>query len=181
MNLQCFAIVALAFTHFTGYIHIGQEVHLDFDDTLTLTSFTTSSLYIEGEAPRCVTSDACLRDLCEEFTDAGEGIGVGSRVRARCASDRRLIDVDNLVQICQALDILVCSRLIVGAEKGMGEFPIENISNQCTFARARYTCHSNKLAEGYLNSNVLEIVLACALDHQGVPIAIALVCKSLDT
>src|SRR5579884_495292 len=166
MNLQCFAIVALAFTHFTGYIHIRQEVHLDFDDTLTLTGFTTSSLYIEGEAPRCVTANACLWDLCKEFPDAGEGVGVGSRVRARCASDRRLIDVDNLVQICQTLDIFVCSRLVVGAEEGMGEFPIENISNQCTFARARHPCHSNKLAEGYLNGNVFEIVLTSTLDNQ---------------
>src|SRR5438874_4416651 len=154
MDLQGFAIVALAFTHLTWYIHIGQEVHLDFDDTLTLTGFTTSSLYIEGEASGCVTANACLRDLCKEFTDTREGIGVGSRVRAWGASNRRLIDVNNLVQVCQALDILVCSRLVVGAEKGMGEFPIENIGNQCTFARARHSCHSDKLAKRYLNGNV---------------------------
>src|SRR5256885_378380 len=102
MDLQCFTVVALAMADFAGHIDIGQEVHFDLDDTLTPTGFTAPAFDVEGEAPRLVTSNARLWHMGKEFADTCEGVGIGRRVGARRTPNRRLIDINYLIQILQA-------------------------------------------------------------------------------
>ena len=47
----------------------------------------------------------------EQFANGGEQPGVSGRVGARCAADRRLVDIDNLVEQFQTLYGAVGSRL----------------------------------------------------------------------
>ena len=51
----------------------------------------------------------------EPFADRGEGAGVGRRIGARRAADRRLVDVDDLVDVLEALDAVVRGRRQRGA------------------------------------------------------------------
>ena len=51
-NLQSFAIIALTMANLTRNVNIRQEVHLDFNLTVTLTGFAATSRYVEREAPR---------------------------------------------------------------------------------------------------------------------------------
>ena len=45
--------------------------------------------------------------LCEQFPDVIEHADIGGRVRARRATDWRLIDIDDLVDQFHTLDALV--------------------------------------------------------------------------
>ena len=58
MNLQRFSIVAFTLTYFARHIHVRQEVHLDFDNTLAFTGFTTTTFDIERESTWQVATNA---------------------------------------------------------------------------------------------------------------------------
>src|SRR5258708_19073687 len=104
MDLQGLGIVALDLTDLARHVHIGQEVHLNFDDALPFAGLAPSSLHIKREAARLVAAYARLGYLGKEFTDAGERSGIGRRIGAWCAPNRRLIDIDYLVQVLHTLN-----------------------------------------------------------------------------
>ena len=106
-DVKGFAVVALALAHLAGHVHIRQKVHLDFDNAITLAGFTTATLDVETEASRLVSADFRFRELGEEIADMGEHTGVGRRVGTRRAPDRRLVDVDHLVEMADAGDFFV--------------------------------------------------------------------------
>ena len=60
---------------------------------------------------------------------------------------------------------------IVCAKEGMRKLFIENIGNQCAFARARNTGDRYKFSEWYIDCHILQVVLTCSLDRQKVSIA----------
>ena len=43
-------------TDFAGNIDIREELHLNFDDAVAMTSFAASALYIEAESSRLIPS-----------------------------------------------------------------------------------------------------------------------------
>jgi hypothetical protein len=85
----------------------GQEVHLDLDDAVALADLAAAALDVEAEPARPVAARLGLRQAREPVADRGEGAGVGGRVRARRAADRRLVDVDHLVDVLDALQLVV--------------------------------------------------------------------------
>ena len=106
-HLQSFAVEALAVTYITRHIHIRQELHFDAQLTLSLTGFTTPAMHVERETPGLVAAHFAFGQFRIQLSDLIEQAGVCSRVRARCASDRRLVDVDDLVEMLNAFDFLV--------------------------------------------------------------------------
>ena len=62
--------------------------------------------------PRLITARLGLRQLGEPVADRGKGAGIGRRIRTRCAPDRALVDVDDLVEIFQAFDTVVRRRML---------------------------------------------------------------------
>jgi hypothetical protein len=82
-------------------------VHLDLDDAVALAGLAAAALDVEREAARLVAARLGLRQAGEPVADRREGAGVGRRVRARRAADRRLVDVDDLVEMFEALDAVV--------------------------------------------------------------------------
>src|SRR3546814_17867969 len=71
-----------------------------------------ADLNIEQKGARLVAGRSELRQVGEPVADRGEGADVGGRVGARRATDRRLVDVDYLVDVLDPLDG------VVGAGKG---------------------------------------------------------------
>src|SRR5207302_10110858 len=104
------AVVALALADVAGDVDVGQEVHLDLDDAVALAGLAAAALDVEREAAGLVAARLRLRQAGEPFADRREGAGVGRGVRARRAADRRLVDVDHLVEVLQALDAIVRGR-----------------------------------------------------------------------
>src|SRR5207237_3834500 len=81
----------------------GKELHLDLDDPVALGGLTAAPLDVEGEAAWTIAAHLRFRHRGEEVADVREHAGVGGRVGPRRPADRRLVDVDRLVHVLQAL------------------------------------------------------------------------------
>ena len=102
VHLQRLAVVALAVADVAGDVDVGQEVHLDLDDAVALAGLAAPALDVEGEAAGLVAARLGLGQAGEPVADRREGAGVGGGVGARRAADRRLVDVDDLVEMLEA-------------------------------------------------------------------------------
>ena len=111
-HLQRLAVVALALADVAGDVDVGQEVHLDLDDAVALAGLAAAALDVEGEAAGLVAARLGLGQAGEPLADRREGAGVGRGVGARRAADRRLVDVDDLVEMLEALDAVVRGRAL---------------------------------------------------------------------
>src|SRR3546814_8885257 len=81
---------------YTTRFRAGQEVHLHLDQAVALAGFAAAAAHVEAETADRIPARARLRHLREQFAQRREQAGVGGRVRARGAADRRLVDVDHL-------------------------------------------------------------------------------------
>src|SRR6202011_2662227 len=102
-DLQSLAVIAAAVADVAGDVDVRQEVHLDLDQAIALAGLAPPALDVEREPPRPIAARLGLRQASEPVPDRGEGAGVGRRVRARRAPDRRLVDVDHLVELGESL------------------------------------------------------------------------------
>ncbi len=102
LDFQRLAIVAVALAGLAGDVDVGQEVHLDLDDTVALAGLAAPALDVEAEPPRLVAARLGFGQAGEPVADRGEGAGIGGGVRARRAPDRALVDVDDLVEMLEA-------------------------------------------------------------------------------
>ena len=101
-DLERLAVVALAVALLAGHVHVRQEVHLDLDLAVAAADLAAAALHVEGEAARLVPARPRLLRARVELADVVEQPDVGGRVRARRAPDRRLVDVDDLVDLVEA-------------------------------------------------------------------------------
>ena len=74
-------------------------MHLDLDLAVAGAVLAPPAADVEREPARKVAADPGLGDLAEELADVVEHPRVGRRVRARGPADRRLVDVDHLVDL----------------------------------------------------------------------------------
>ena len=103
-DVERVAVVARALAHLARHVDVGEEVHLDLDRAVARARLAAAALHVEREAPGLVAADLRLLRGREQRADLVEHAGVGGRVRAGRAPDRRLVDVDDLVDVLGALD-----------------------------------------------------------------------------
>ncbi len=103
-DLERVPVVPSALAHFTRHVHVRQEVHLDLDRAVAGAGLAAAAGHVEREPTGLITTDLGLVGLGEQLADVIEHTGVGGRVRARRSTDRRLIDVDHLVEVVEALE-----------------------------------------------------------------------------
>ena len=99
LYVQGLAVVTLALALVARHVDVGQEVHLDADDAAALAGLTASALNVEGKAARRIATHLRFWQPCKPLADGREGANIGRRVGSWCAPDRRLIDVDHLVEV----------------------------------------------------------------------------------
>src|SRR5206468_2344897 len=114
-HFQGLAIVAFDLADIAGNVDVGQKMHLDLDHSVALAGLAASALDVEREAAGLVAARFGFRQAREPFADGREGAGIGGRIGARRASDRRLVDIDYLVEVLQPLDALVRGRSLARA------------------------------------------------------------------
>ena len=131
-----FAIVALALAFLAGDVDVGEEVHLDLDNAVALALGAAPALDVEGKAAGVVAARLGFGEAREPFADRREGTGVGGRVRPRRAADGRLVDVDDLVEVLQALDAVVRGGMFARAVQLAGDSLEEGIDEKGRFAAA---------------------------------------------
>jgi hypothetical protein len=135
-------------------------VHLDLDDAVALAGLAAAALDVEGEAAGLVAARLRFRQAGEPFADRREGAGIGRRIRARRAADRRLVDVDDLVDVLEALDAVVRSGALAGAVQLAGDGAVERVDQQRRLAAAGDTGDAGEQAERNLGRNVLQVIAA---------------------
>src|SRR6185503_15155902 len=106
-DVERLAVVALAVALLAGHVDVGQEMHLDLDLAVATADLASAALDVEAEAAGLVAARPRLLSLGEELADVVEDAGVGRRVGARRAADRRLVDVDDLVDLAEPIDAVV--------------------------------------------------------------------------
>ena len=95
-----------------------------------------------------------------------EEVGVRRGVRARRPADRRLVDLDHLVEAVDALDGVVGARLRPRLQEPVRERLVDDLVDEGRLARARDARHADELGDRELDVDVLEVVLACADDAE---------------
>ena len=163
-DIERFAVVALAVADVAGDVDIGQEVHLDLDDAIALAGFAAAALDVEREAAGLVAARLGFRQAGEPVADRREGAGVGGGVGARGAADRRLVDVDDLVDEFEALDAVMLGRMLARAHdaaRGGGE---QGFDEEGGLAAAGNAGDGGEAAERDFGGDVFQIVAARADD-----------------
>ncbi len=79
-------------------------MHFNFDDAVALAGFAATALDVERETTGAVAACAGLRYPGEQFADWRQQAGVSRWIGSWCATDRRLIDVDDFVELVEADD-----------------------------------------------------------------------------
>src|SRR6185369_11108910 len=112
-----------------------------------LTFLAATALHIETKAPDAVAAYLRRRELGKQIANMIEEPGIGRRITSWCASDRSLVDNNNLVQLLEPLNRPVRARAFLGAIEMAEQSAAQNVVHQCALARAanaRYTSQSTK-------------------------------------
>src|SRR5690606_7401941 len=157
-DVERLAVVALTVADVAGDIDIRQEVHLDLDDAVALAGLAAPALDVEGEAARLVAARLRFGKAGEPVADRREGAGIGRRVRARRAADGRLVDVDDLVDIFEAVDALVLGRDLARAHDAAGGGLVERLDQEGRLAAAGNARDGREDAERDRGRDILQIV-----------------------
>jgi hypothetical protein len=122
------------------------------------------ALDVERKPPRLVPARPGLGQPGEPFADRGEGAGIGRRVAARRSPDRRLVDIDHLVEVLEALDAVMGGRCLRGAIEPSSHRLVERLDQQRRLAAAGHAADAGEKPERNLGGDLLEIVSA-RIDH----------------
>ena len=155
---QRLAVVALAVADIAGDVDIGQEVHLDLDDTIALAGLAAPALDVEGEAARRIAARLGFGKLREPFADRRERAGIGSRVGARGAPDRALVDVDDLVEVFQPLNRAMRGRDLARAVDAPRGRLVQCLDQEGRLAAARNPGDAGEQPERNFSRDVFQIV-----------------------
>lgn len=103
-DIERFAVEALSSAGFASDEYIGEKVHLDTDHARPFAGFASPAGDVKGETPCGVAAHLGLGKLRKELADRPKEIDVGGGVGARSATDGRLIDVDDFVDVFESFD-----------------------------------------------------------------------------
>ena len=172
-HLERLPVVAAPVARLTGHVDVGEEVHLDLDLPVALARLAAAAADVEREAARLVAAHLRLGRQRVQLADVREEVGVRRRVRARRAPDRRLVDVDHLVEAVDPLDRVVRTRLRPGLVEPVGERLVDDLVDERRLARPGDARDADELPDRELDVDVLQVVLARADHAEGAPVVLA--------
>ncbi len=152
----------MSLAHVAGHVHVRQEVHFDADDAVAGARLAAPALHVEREAVALVAARLCVGRGGEHVADEIEQAGIGGGVRARRASDGRLVDGDNLVQLLHAVDAVMRGGALLGAVQRARKRFIQNFINQRRFAAAGQAGDAGNHAQRDFHAYVAQVVGARA-------------------
>src|SRR6516162_381835 len=155
-NLQHFGLVSHALAFLADQLDVCQELHLDRYGTIALAGLTASPGNIEGEVSGGVAALLAFRLRCKQFTNRIECLDVRHRIRARRASDRRLIDQYDFVDPVGAVDFIhFGARASADLAFLGGKGVVQYVVHQCRFPRSGDTGDGDEHAEWDRHINFL--------------------------
>src|SRR5206468_1811801 len=105
-----------------------------------------------------------FRQAGEPVADHGEGAGVGRGVASGRAADRRLVDVDDLVELLEAGDLLVRAGGDARAVEAPRRGGVERVDGEARLARAADAGDAGEGAQGEGGGDRAEVVGGGAVD-----------------
>ncbi len=157
-HFEGFAVVALALAGVAGDVDIRQEVHLDLDHAVALAGLAAAALDVEREPARFVAARLGFRQACEPFADRRERAGIGRRIGARGAADRRLVDLDDLVDVFEAFDPVVRGGPLAGVVELARDRLVERVDQQRRLAAAGDAGDAGEQPQRNLRRDILQII-----------------------
>src|SRR5918996_1510344 len=167
---QRLPVVPLALAHLAGHVDVWEEVHLDLDLAVARTRLAASAPDVEREPARLVPADPGLGGLREQPPNVVEHPRVGGRVRPGGPADRRLVDVDDLVDLLPADQPSVAPGDNPGAVHLLLERSMHHVLDQGRLARARHAGDAYQEAQRERHVDPLQVVLPGALHFEGATV-----------
>ena len=131
-HLKRFTIIPLALAYLARNVYVGQEVHLYFDDAVSLACLAASALHIKGKASFVVTARFCVLRHRKNIAYQVKYTGICRRIGARRPADGRLVDIHYLIHIFEPFDHIMLARALLGMVKplhrGFFEDMVYNLS-----------------------------------------------------
>src|SRR5439155_27216992 len=98
-DLQRLTIEAPPLAHRTGHPDVRQKIHLQSSGAVTFARLAAASRFVEAEAAGRITADLGFRHLRKQRANFIKQLDVSRRVRSWRTANRRLIDIDDLVDV----------------------------------------------------------------------------------
>ena len=159
-NFQRLRVITSAAAILARHITARQEIHFQFDYTLTFARFTAAALRVKRESARRIAAHARDRQLRVKIPNLIEHFDVGARRGARRFTDRRLIDFVNGFNFFCATNkleqIAVAHALLFFQLRPHGR--PNYLVHQCRFAAARNSRYHRKSADWKTNIDIFQIV-----------------------
>ena len=149
-----------------------EELHLEQSHAGAFAGLAAPALDVEGEAPLGVAAHLRLGQRREEVADLVPDLAVGRRVAARRAADRALVDLDDLVEMLEALELAI--RVLPGTTSApLSSRASARCSTWCTrllLPEPETPATPTKIVRAGISTlDVLQVVLRGAEDFAGPP------------
>ena len=147
-------------------------MHLDLDLAVPgagLAPTAPRAGHVEGEPSGRVAADPRLGDLGEQGPDVVEHADVGRRVRPGGSPDRRLVDVDDLVDLLPSGQPPVLSRDHPRPVDLHLEPAVEDLLDQGRLPGPAHPGHADEGAQRHGHVDALQVVLPGSLDLEPAP------------
>src|SRR5204862_265199 len=113
---------------------------------------------VEAESPRAIASLLRFAGLDEHAANLVEHARISRRIAPRRPADRRLIDLDEFVDLIHAAQTAVRPRFRPKARQPARDGAGQGLVQERTFARAAHPRHANEHAEWKDRAGVLKII-----------------------
>src|SRR3569623_2873411 len=111
-------------------------MHLHFQHAVAFAGLAAAAFDVEAEAAGAVTARARFLRTGEQFADRREQTGIGGGIGARRAADRALIDVDELIELLEAANVLARRGFLAAAVEDHRSVTVARLDHQRRLARA---------------------------------------------
>src|SRR5277367_32956 len=150
-------------TFLARQFNISQELHLDRNGAVAFADIAAAAGDVEGKVSSGEAFAPCVRLRGEECANVIEGLDVSHGIRSRGATDRRLIDEDDVVEVmCSGKLAKEWSRGSFDLNRLLSERlhqrPIEDLVDQRGLAGAAYASDADQEAQRNLHVHAAEIV-----------------------
>ena len=136
LDFQRLPVVSCALADFARDVDVRQEVHLDLHQAVAGAGFASAALDVEGETAGAVAADLGVIGGGKEVADVVEEARVSGRIGTGGAADGALVDIDDLVQMLQAVHAAASTGTGAGMVQLAQQGLVENFVDQTGLAGA---------------------------------------------
>ena len=139
-------------------------MHFNSQDTVALTCFASAPFDIERESSCGIALGFGIIGFGKQFPNVGKYTGIGCWIGTRCPSNRRLVNVNDLVQKLRSLHAVKISVAGSCTVQLCRQIFIQNLVDQRGLSRAGNTSYTGKYTKRNGNINVFQVMLSCTMN-----------------